>query len=174
MPKNTRPLTKLHRNPVTPPDWSAYGMHLTRYDIDRVLHHTHWIPNLRGFTAKFFEENYPGWDLPGFMTMFRTAGILLNDGVGSPHGGRCHWQLKCLHFQSVLTFAVEWDESVTADDGRFYFSGRPDESGIGAFTLPAGPQTDIAALARRAFELLTSTNAQGVGEAGSSGSTDAS
>jgi len=32
---------RLHHNPNPLPDWSAFEVHLSRYQIDEVLHYTH-------------------------------------------------------------------------------------------------------------------------------------
>jgi len=105
----------LRANPRPLPDWAAYKMHLTRHQIDEVLHHAHIIPIAHGYTDILFATKYPGWDLNGFLGVFTVAGIHLHD-IG--HSGRCHWQVKSLHFDNVESFAVEWDEAIVADDGR--------------------------------------------------------
>lgn len=90
---------------------------LSRYEVDRILHYTHPIPNLKGFTAKFFAENYPSGSLQKFMAVFREAKILL---PGGSVGGRCHWKLKYIYFASRTIFYVQWDTDVTEDDNKFY------------------------------------------------------
>ena len=106
---------------------NAYRWKLRREDIDRVLHYTHWIPNTRGITQRFFAEHYPGESLSGFMGVFRAAGILLDDGRGAPFGGRCHWRLRHLYFTDAAHWAVDWDESIETDDGAFFYSGERTE-----------------------------------------------
>lgn len=108
-----------------------YRWMLRREDIDRVLHYTHWIPNTRGFTQRFFDENYPGESLGGFMAVFKAAGILLKDGLGSPFGGRCHWKLRHLYFTDKAHWAIEWDDTVTEDDRKFFYSGKRSDTGLG-------------------------------------------
>lgn len=107
--------SEIRVNPRPLPDWSMYTVHLTRHQIDEVLHHAHIIPMSHGFTGRLFATKYPGWDLNSFISVFQAAGIHLRD-IG--HSGRCHWQVKRLHFDSVESFDVEWDEAVVADDGR--------------------------------------------------------
>jgi len=101
-----------------PPDNAdEFRMRLTRVDIDRILHYTHPIPNMRGLTQKFLDENYPGGRLQTFMAVFKEAKILLR---GGSVGGRCHWKLKHLYYSSRTNFFVEWDDDVTEDDNLFY------------------------------------------------------
>ena len=106
---------ELHVNPRPLPDWATYRVHLTRHQIDEVLHHAHIIPIAHGFTGKLFATKYPGWDINTFIAIFKAADIHLRD-IG--HAGRCHWQLKFLHFDNAESFAVEWDEAIVANDGR--------------------------------------------------------
>ena len=131
---------RLHHNPNPLPDWSAFGVHLSRYQIDEVLHYTHPLPNIRGYTKRFFDKRYPGWGLGSFFKVFQAAGVLLDDGIGAPYSGRCHWQMRTLHFDSRESFAVEWDEAVTADDGHYYWAGRPGSTGRGAFNEFVEPE----------------------------------
>jgi len=116
---------------------SAYRWKLRREDIDKVLHYTHWIPNTRGITQRFFDEHYPGESLSGFMSVFRAAGILLDDGRGAPFAGRCHWRLRHFYFTDPTHWAVDWDESITADDGAYFYSGERtgDAPGRGAVVV---------------------------------------
>lgn len=100
-----------------PENTELYRMCLTRYDVDRILHYTHPIPNLRGLTQPFINKNYPGGSLQKFMAVFREAKILL---PGGSVGGRCHWKLKYLYYSSRTVFYVQWDTDVTEDDGKFY------------------------------------------------------
>lgn len=102
----------------TPPeDLQHFRMKLSRYEVDRILHYTHPIPNMKGFTAKFFAENYPNGSLHKFMNVFREANILL---PGGSVGGRCHWKLKFIYFSSRTIFYVQWDPEVLEDDNLFY------------------------------------------------------
>lgn len=106
------------RHGTTPPEnEEQFRMRLTRFDIDRILHYTHPIPNMRGFTQKFFDENYPGEQLSTFMAVFKEAKILLR---GGSVGGRCHWKLKYLYYGNRNIFYVQWDTDVTEDDGKFH------------------------------------------------------
>jgi hypothetical protein len=123
MPKTPRRFT----NPDPMPDVSRFALHLDRAAIDEVCHHTHWIPNLKGFTRRFFSKNYPGWDIGAMMAIFTAAGVLVRDGKGSPFGGRCHWKVRTLHFTSHEDFLVEW-ETDAKDDGHFFWDGKRDDT----------------------------------------------
>jgi hypothetical protein len=97
-------------------DW-----HASRGDIDKVLSHTHWIPVSRGFTAGFLDGEWPGWTLGTLIGVFDAAGIRLLPGggrPGAPHGGRCHWQVRALHFNGKDEYIIEWSDQVR-DDKRF-------------------------------------------------------
>lgn len=100
-----------------------YRWRLSRAEVDQVLHYTHWIPNTRGFTERFFAHQYPGGSLGTFVAAFRAAGILLSDHHGTPHGGRCHWRVRWIYFSDATSWAVEWDDDVTADDGMCLWRG---------------------------------------------------
>lgn len=103
---------------TTPPEnIEQFRMRLSRYDVDRILHYTHPIPNMKGLTQKFLDENYPGGRLQTYMAVFKEAKILLR---GGSVGGRCHWKLKYLYYSSRTIFYVQWDTDVTEDDGKFY------------------------------------------------------
>jgi hypothetical protein len=117
---------------------ATYRWCLRREDIDRVLHYTHWIPNLKGFTRAFFAENYPGAMLSEFTAAFRAADIVLYDDLGAPFGGRCHWKLLHLYFTDDTHWAVEWDDTVTADDGRFFYTGNRDDDAFGSGAISVG------------------------------------
>ncbi|MEY4365966.1 MAG: hypothetical protein RLZZ305_1310 [Actinomycetota bacterium] len=99
----------------------SLAWHADRAAIDSLLHYTHWIPVGRGFTDAFLAEYWPGWTLASIVRVFDAAGIrqLPRPGrPGAPHGGRCHWRVKTLHFNGQNEFVVEWND-LTQDDGRF-------------------------------------------------------
>lgn len=100
-----------------PENAEHFRMRLSRYDVDRILHYTHPIPNSRGLTQPFLNQNYPGGTLQKFMAVFKEAKILL---PGGSVGGRCHWKVKYLYYSSRTVFYVQWDNDVTEDDGLFY------------------------------------------------------
>jgi hypothetical protein len=100
-----------------PENPDLYRMCLTRYDVDRILHYTHPIPNMRGLTQPFLDRHYPGGTLQKFMAVFREANILL---PGGSVGGRCHWKLKHLYYSSRTVFYVQWDDDVSEDDLQFH------------------------------------------------------
>ena len=104
--------------------YERFEMHLTRAQVDRVLHYTHWIPNTRGFTKKFLDEHYPGWTLAAFIGVFDAADIRVRTEPCSPHGGKCHWKVKALHFNTADDVVVEWNERITKDDGRYLYNGQ--------------------------------------------------
>jgi hypothetical protein len=107
--------------------YARYALHLSRALVDEVLHYTHWIPNQRGMTRQFFAEHYPGWDLPSMVAVFDTAAIRVHTEPCAPHGGKCHWKVKALHFNNAEDFEVEWDEEATEDDGKFFWYGEVDD-----------------------------------------------
>lgn len=136
---------------------TEYRWRLAREQVDEVLHYTHWIPNTRGFTRQFFDEHYPGETLGRFMAVFKAAGILLDDGLGSELAGRCHWRLRHLFFNDAATWVVEWDDEVTEDDGNYFYSGRRTDgsAGRGAITTSfADVIDDPEALTDRVMEML--------------------
>jgi len=150
-------MTELHHNPDPAPDYTRFRKHLTRFEIDEILHHTHWIPNTKypdprpgepaewkklNRTQRFFARCHPGWSLASCVKAFENAGILLDDGIGAPHGGHCHWQAKALHLNTPDDFAVEWDETVTEDDHAFHYNGSPDTEGRGSFSIPVAAVLD--------------------------------
>jgi hypothetical protein len=166
MPKTPRRFT----NPDPMPDVSRFALHLDRAAIDEVCHHTHWIPNLKGFTRRFFSKNYPGWDIGAMMAVFTAAGVLVRDDKGSPFGGRCHWKVRTLHFTSHEDFLVEWNTD-TEDDGRFFWDGMRDDDpgtttdtdvsddaggGVGSFSVEGSqvPFGDEEAMIEFAMSLL--------------------
>lgn len=113
-----------------------YHWHLTRWEVDQVLHHVHPIPLGKGFHLEHMRKHYRG-DFREFLNTFTAARILLRDGTGNPLVGRCHWRLKALHFNSDEDFAVEWLPKDTPDDGRFLWSGPDTAGGNGSFLVSA-------------------------------------
>ena len=81
------------------------------------------------------------------MAMLRHAEVLID----RPGGLRCHWKLKKLTATSPTHVDVEWDPSITVDDGRFYHQGKDTD-----FSVPA----------------LSTIVAEALGVADDSGSTD--
>ena len=93
------------------------SLKLTRRDIDRILHHAHFIPVSKGITKKFITENYSGWALGEFKEVFDSAKILVVRQTGC--GWRFHWNLKELVINGDLNVDVVWNEETRKDDGRF-------------------------------------------------------
>lgn len=121
-------MTSPDSTPRSPRDLSpqeiddTFAWHASRADIDRVLHHTHWIPRSRGFTERFLQQSWPGWSLEKLIAVFDAAGIRkkpLSWRASAPHGGYCHWNLAYLHFNSRHHLHVEWND-MTFDDGIFH------------------------------------------------------
>lgn len=109
-----------------------YRWRLTREAIDETMHYCHIIPIGRGWTGEHFAKHYPGGSLNLFMAVYKAAGIrLAYDGLGSAWGGRCHWRLKHLYLTDSTSFAVEWDETITEDDRRYFWTGRRNEEQTG-------------------------------------------
>ena len=102
--------------------YARYSMHLSRALVDQVFHYTHYIPNIHGMTARFFEQNYPGWNLASMMRVIGAAGIRVT-GQPCGMGGKCHWKVKALHFNSADDFEVEWNDEIHEDDGRYFWYG---------------------------------------------------
>lgn len=98
------------------PDPAEYRLHLSRGQIDQVLHFTHWIPNVRGFTASFLRTHHPGWNLTDLVKAFGDARVLLKDRRSHPIPGRCHWRVVELFYNSAEDFVVVVDPRATADN----------------------------------------------------------
>lgn len=107
------------------PNRAEYRLHLTRPDIDEVLHHTHWIANLKGFTAAFLAGRHPGWSLPELIQVFKDCRILLKDRRAHPIPGRCHWRVVELFYNSTDDFVVVVNRRAQRDD-RFFSNGHRD------------------------------------------------
>ncbi|MFM2046333.1 MAG: hypothetical protein RL383_410 [Actinomycetota bacterium] len=128
--------------------------HADRAAIDSLLHYTHWIPVGRGFTAAFLAEFWPGWTLASIIRVFDAAGIrqLPRPGrPGAPHGGRCHWRVKTLHFNGENEFVVEWND-LTKDDGKYLGQERTAPR-IPAWARDAATRTDPGTGPVRAVDL---------------------
>lgn len=108
------------------PDPKDYRLHLTRAEIDRVLHYTHWIPNLKGFTGPFLAEHHPGWSLNRLVDVFKRSRVLLKDRVAHPVVGRCHWKVVELFYNSWDDYAVVIDPRAQWDDRFLAFEADRD------------------------------------------------
>ena len=75
--------------------------HRTRDQLNELLRHAHFIAVGKGYTAKFVEENYPGWHW----------NELIRSVVRKHEGDRltCDPQVVSVRFGRGSTFAVEWD-----------------------------------------------------------------
>lgn len=113
-----------------------FHWHLTRAEIDAVIHHVHPIPLGRGFHLQHMRTHYRG-DFSEFLNTFKAAGVIIRDGRGNPLVGRCHWRVKALHFNSREDFAVEWLPEETPDDDRFLYQGESTPPGNGSFLVSA-------------------------------------
>ncbi len=87
--------------------------HRTGTEMQRLLHHGHWIPVLRGFTAAFVAEHFPGWTWNGLLAVCRAADIIdPNSGGGGPL--RCDPRVLAFHFTNVRRFAIEWNDGTVS------------------------------------------------------------
>lgn len=94
-------------------DVSGFREHLTIDQCKQLLHHSHWIPINRGYTARFVAENYPGWTWNELVKVFVAAGIFINRG-GTP--ATCDPRVVAFHFSSPTEFLVEWGDGVEPAD----------------------------------------------------------
>ena len=72
----TPPKPNPHVPEALPPD-VRYGF--TNYGIKQMIHHCHWIPVGRGFTAAFMDRHWPGLSLSDGMDAAKSAGALKRD-----------------------------------------------------------------------------------------------
>lgn len=115
-----------------------YRWRLTREAVDELCHYCHWIPNNRGWTREMMERKYDGANFNHFLRVLQASKVrIMNDGLGAPMGGRCHWRVKYLYFTDATSFVIEWDDEVTEDDGRFFWTGSRDQeqTGTGAVVV---------------------------------------
>lgn len=121
-------------------DERSVPLTLTRYDIDRICHFSHWIPWKNGLQQKFIDENYPGWSWNQMIGLLNQTEVLIE----RPGGRRCHWKLKTLHISEAFEIAISWDDAVSEDDGRFYHAGENTD-----FDMPS-----VGEMMKEAFEGL--------------------
>jgi len=92
--------------------WREYAERRTGAELDRLLHYGHWIPVIRGYTAEYVDEHFPGWTWNTLMLIWRAAGIVVKSEVGGPL--RCDGRVKAVYFNGPDSFAVEWiDGTIT-------------------------------------------------------------
>lgn len=65
------------------PDGRTYALRLDREQLADICRHFHWIPALRGDTARFIARRYPGWDSNTFAKVIRENRIV-RAGSGTP------------------------------------------------------------------------------------------
>ena len=86
-------------------DVPRFREHLTLDECNSLLHHSHWIPINRVYTATFVAENYHGWMWNELVQVFVAAGIFVNRG-GAPV--TCDDRAVTFHFSSPTVFDVGW------------------------------------------------------------------
>lgn len=88
-----------------PHQYSGYVEHLSREQINGVLHHAHIIPVSKGYTREYVALHHPGWSFNELIGIFTAAGIIVEDGMP-----RCDESVKCLHFNDATSFTVEREQ----------------------------------------------------------------
>ena len=124
---------------------------LTRYGIDRIMHFAHFIPVKKGLHQKYIDDKYPGWSWNQMVHLLKDAGVLIERAGG---GSRCHWKLECLYVNKQFETTIEWDETVSKDDGRFYYAGKDtdfDQPSLGDIMSEALPGVDIGGQGQGSF-----------------------
>jgi hypothetical protein len=91
-------------------DFSHFGTHRTREELNQLLRYGHVIPVSKGLTAKYVAEHYPGWTWNSLVEVFKAAGIFEGRG-GSPP--KCDDRVATLHFNSKSSLAVEWSDGTS-------------------------------------------------------------
>ena len=95
-------------------NFGQYAEHRNRAEMQRLLHHGHWIPVLRGYTAAHLDEHFPGRSWNEMHDLCTAAGIVAQAPPGAPLS--CDPRVRSFHFTDVTSFAVEWvDGTVTTD-----------------------------------------------------------
>lgn len=95
--------------------FGEYAEHRSGEEMQRLLHHGHWIPVLRGYTYAYIEEHFPGWSWNPLLSVCKAAGIVVKTGGGGPLS--CDPRVRTFHFTDDRRFAVEWDDgAVTVSD----------------------------------------------------------
>lgn len=85
---------------------ARFTEHRTREELNRLLHYGHFIPVGRGYTAKYVEQNYPGWRWNELIRMLRMGGV-----IQKTEGDmlRCDPKVRSVRFGRGSRFVVEWD-----------------------------------------------------------------
>jgi hypothetical protein len=92
--------------------WNESAIHCTGPEVDALFHYGHIIPISRGFTRKFLDEHFPGWDWNGLVAVLKAADVFVDRG-GSPP--QCRPGVTAIHFTDADNWAVEWfDGSLTS------------------------------------------------------------
>lgn len=80
--------------------------HRTRDELNELLRHAHFIAVGKGYTAKFVEQNYPGWHWNELISILQIGGVVRKHEYDRL---KCDPKVAGLHFGRGSTFAVEWD-----------------------------------------------------------------
>lgn len=97
-------------------EYGEYLEHRTGAEMQRLLHHGHWIPVHRGDTAAHVARHFPGWCWNDLLAVCKAAGIV--DGLGTGGPLRCAPHVLAFHFTDTARFAVEWDDGSVTVSGR--------------------------------------------------------
>lgn len=98
---------------MTEDAFAEYAEHRTGAAMQRLLHHGHWIPVLRGYTAAYVAKHFPGWSWNGLLAVCRAADIIdPRSGGGGPL--RCNPRVRAVHFTNERAFAVEWNDGTVS------------------------------------------------------------
>lgn len=94
-------------------DFSRYDEHRSGAEMQRLLHHGHWVPVLRGYTRAYVEQHFPGWTWNRLLDVCRSAGIV-DPASGGDRPLRCDDCVVQFHFTDRRSFAVEWDDGTVS------------------------------------------------------------
>ena len=97
-------------------DTSRFREHLTLEQCNALMHYGHWIPINRGFTARYVDENFPGWTWNELVKVFVGAGLYRRSSVGGPP--KCDDRVEVFHFSGPTDFFVECTDGAEPDDVR--------------------------------------------------------
>ncbi len=88
------------------PEFTEFTEYRTHDELNELLRHAHFIAVGKGYTAKFVEENYPGWHWNELIRILKMGGV-----VRKHEGDRltCGPKVVGVRFGRGSAFQVEWD-----------------------------------------------------------------